>query len=211
MYWEKLLYNYSIKKNEKQGGRPMGKELPLKKCSEIGYCGINCSLCPKRYTESRSHCGGCCGDKKLSIFDYCSFIPCAGVKRGIEFCGECEEYPCEKLEKYIKKDSYVTHKNVIPNLDRIKEGKLEELLKESEEKKEVLEYLLERYNSGRNKSFYCQALSLLDFEKIKKTVERADNMVKELPLKERSKFMRTNIESLAMKEKVNLKLRKKPE
>jgi hypothetical protein len=41
-------------------------------------------------------CDGCRADRMSSFCKSCSFRSCAD-KKGISFCSECEEYPCEKL------------------------------------------------------------------------------------------------------------------
>ncbi len=45
-------------------------------------------------------CNGCRSDK-LSFFckEMCVMKPCA-EKKGVDFCSECDEYPCEALRKF---------------------------------------------------------------------------------------------------------------
>lgn len=91
----------------------MAKTNILKKYPKIGYCGINCVLCPRYYTDGESRCSGCCGDMINISFNYCPFVNFAGKKKQLEFCSECDEFPCSKFGKFKDIDSFVTHKNII--------------------------------------------------------------------------------------------------
>ena len=45
-------------------------------------------------------CHGCRSDKRgIYCRNYCEFTKCAADK-GIDFCGECSEYPCVKLKTF---------------------------------------------------------------------------------------------------------------
>lgn len=45
------------------------------------------------------HCDGCRSENRFAYCDTCKMASCA-EERGIEFCGECEEYPCKELEEF---------------------------------------------------------------------------------------------------------------
>jgi hypothetical protein len=83
----------------------------------IGYCGFNCHLCAARsddpavrqrlvdgwrrylghtmYTAENVHCAGC-REQGCHADTVCEARPCAEA-RGIDSCGACHEYPCEKV------------------------------------------------------------------------------------------------------------------
>jgi len=42
------------------------------KYPEIGICGLSCRLCPRYHTESKSRCGGCKSEFRMSAG--CPFI-----------------------------------------------------------------------------------------------------------------------------------------
>jgi hypothetical protein len=47
-------------------------------------------------------CNGCRSEKRSYWCEHiCQIKPCAD-KRGIEFCGECDEYPCDMLKDFQK-------------------------------------------------------------------------------------------------------------
>lgn len=64
-------------------------------------------------------CHGC-RSEKLGVFcrNYCKMIRCAAEK-GFNFCGECQEYPCEELKTF---QSRMPHRNELwKSQERIKE------------------------------------------------------------------------------------------
>jgi hypothetical protein len=106
----------------------------------IAPCGMNCGLCTEYLALSRGleksrmlwHCKGCRPRNKQ-----CAFIKKKCEKLGrsqVEFCIECEEFPCEliiELDKsYQKKYNY----SFIDNLEYIKEHGMEAFLRSQEEK-----------------------------------------------------------------------------
>ena len=44
-------------------------------------------------------CYGCRSEKRIALFEKCKMVKCAAEK-GVSFCIECEEYPCEDLKKF---------------------------------------------------------------------------------------------------------------
>ena len=106
----------------------------------IAPCGMNCNVCSnylalKNDTKNRGvklpYCIGCRPRNKK-----CSFVKkkCSRLLNDeINFCYECEEFPCELLAKLSK--GYEKYRiSMIENLQYIKEHGLEKFL-ESERKK----------------------------------------------------------------------------
>ena len=60
------------------------------------YCGLDCSACELR--ES-AHCGGCVATQGHPFHGACEIAACA-VERRREFCGECADFPCERLKAF---------------------------------------------------------------------------------------------------------------
>jgi len=50
-------------------------------------------------TIEETKCNGCRSDKKTPYCNSCNFTKCASQK-GIDFCGECVEYPCTELKDF---------------------------------------------------------------------------------------------------------------
>ena len=78
-------------------------------------------------------------------------------------------------------------------------------------KRQILEYLLERYNDGRKKTLFCTAVNFLTLEDLKAVLIQAEteNRLQDLPLKERAAGIAELIQELARQKGISLKLRKK--
>jgi predicted RNA-binding Zn-ribbon protein involved in translation (DUF1610 family) len=50
-------------------------------------------------TVEDMRCYGCHAEKRLISCEMCKMVQCA-TEKGIDFCIECEEYPCEDLKKF---------------------------------------------------------------------------------------------------------------
>jgi hypothetical protein len=87
----------------------------------------------------------------------------------------------------------------------------EEYQKEQGEKADILKWLLDNYNDGRKKSFFCLAVNLLELEDLK-TIKRQVSLEDEvdgLPIKERAACVKRMLEDKARERQIELKLRKK--
>ena len=108
----------------------------------IAPCGMNCGICSgylaKKY-DIRSkgvrmtYCAGCRPRDKQ-----CAFLKkrCETLLNGrVEYCFECESYPCERL-RHIDKRYFLSQfrMSMIENLEYIKEYGMEKFLEKEEEK-----------------------------------------------------------------------------
>ena len=103
-------------------------------------CGIFCGACrqyllwKKDLLEERGYKTGCKGCRIRN--KNCAFIrrDCPALrKKELEFCYECEKFPCQKLQKM---DNYYQEKysvNMVKNLKRIEDVGVDKWLKEQEE------------------------------------------------------------------------------
>jgi hypothetical protein len=87
----------------------------MKKFEALAYCGLYCGGC-KNYKE-KMNCMGCRFEK--SLVDDCPTRACA-VKRGLLYCGDCEEFPCPSLKGFYE-DGMRHHAMAFQNVLRIKE------------------------------------------------------------------------------------------
>jgi hypothetical protein len=79
------------------------------------------------FSEEESKCYGCRSDKRLPYCEKCMMSACA-KERGIDFCSECDEYPCDELKRF---QSAMPHRiELWVNLDRIKSVGHKQWLKE---------------------------------------------------------------------------------
>jgi len=192
----------------------MTKEYPVKKYPTVACCGLDCGLCPIYYTKGPSRCPGCCGSDFFNKHPSCSIITCCVKQHNFETCGECKEFPCSKIDKWDKYDSFISHKVSLTNLTLIKEKDLEEFLSQQQKRIELLEKMLEDFNEGRSKSFYCITTALLSIEDLEKAVEDSIKQIKEeriakIDLKTKSKILRENLTKLAKDRSIELKLTRK--
>jgi hypothetical protein len=101
----------------------------------IAPCGINCGICSRHLALKNnirskgikiSYCTGCRPRNWV-----CSFIKrdCSLLLNGkVQFCYECEDFPCAKLSKLDMKYKTTFRMSPIENLRNIKENGVEKFL-----------------------------------------------------------------------------------
>ena len=139
----------------------------LKAYPTIWVCGLDCGLCPRYFTVGPSRCPGCGGPRFSEKHPSCAFITCCGKKRELEVCGQCPEFPCSKFkgeEEYrkLESSSYPPSRSMLSNLRFVKEEGIEKFVVLQTERIRLLETMIERYDEGRSKSFFCRAAALLE-------------------------------------------------
>ena len=115
-------------------------EQKIKEMNLAAPCGMYCGTCrqylalKKNLLEEKGFKRGCEGCRVRN--KNCTFIRkfCAKIrKKEIDFCFECEEFPCEGRKRiddiYIERYNY----SFVDNLNRIKEIGVKKWLKEQEE------------------------------------------------------------------------------
>lgn len=107
----------------------------------IAPCGMNCNVCSNYLalvndTKSKGvklpYCIGCRQrDKKCSfVKKKCNKL----LKSEINFCYECNKFPCELIIKLGRGYEKHYHMNMVDNLNKIKEFGMEQFLKTEEKK-----------------------------------------------------------------------------
>jgi hypothetical protein len=178
------------------------KKYTIKKYPTIGVCGLDCGLCPRYYTDGPSRCPGCAGPDFFNKHPSCSFITCCVKKRNLEVCGECSDFPCSKFksdEEYhqVKESSsYPSYKKVMPNLNFIKGYGIEKFVEQQNLRIKLLETMIENFNDGRSRSYFCRAAVLLYLENLKKSLEKVTDKIKvekikQDDFKEKAKILKT--------------------
>lgn len=176
---------------------------------EFSACGLNCGLCPRYHTDGSSRCPGCGGEGFFRQRPKCGVISC-NRRKGIEFCYRCDEFPCSKIEKADAVDSFITHLNMLSDSRRAQHIGLEGYAAELDQKMAILRLLLDKYNDGRRKSFYCTAVNLLELGDLKDVFAQVERQVDaEGPVKERSAQAAKIFQARADELGISLKLRKK--
>lgn len=181
----------------------------LKHYETIACCGIDCGLCPRFHTKGDSACPGCGGVNFKEKHPSCGFLTCCVVKKGLEVCSDCSEYPCKRFDSEKEGyDSFVTHRMVFANLDRIKDKGIEPFIAIQNIRMDVLKELLERFDEGRSKSFYCLSCALLPMETLIEIKEFARHLSESLELKEKSRLIKNRMNTMAESLNIELKLNK---
>jgi len=167
---------------------------------QFSACGLNCGLCSRYYTAGSSRCPGCAGEGFSEVHPPCGILSCC-QRKGLEYCFECEEFPCVKFDKWGDGDSFITHKNFLSDMKKAKYNGIEVYKAELNEKIGILEMLLKNHNNGRCKGLYCLAVNLLSLEDIRAVKENINNAFD-------SKIVVRLLEEMAEHRGISLKLRK---
>jgi len=169
----------------------------------FSLCGLNCGLCPMKLD---GHCPGCGGGEGNQS---CKIARCSIQHGKMEYCNQCQEFPCDKYGKADEYDIFITHRNWKQDFEKMKEMGVEAYNSEQIQK---LEILLEDYNDGRRKSFFCLAVNLLDLEDLKTVMEHLaeEKQIESFTLKEKSAYVVKQFQSIAEQRGVALKWDRKP-
>lgn len=187
----------------------------LKKYPTIGVCGLDCGLCPRYYTVGSSRCPGCGGPDFLNKHPSCSFITCCVKKKNFEVCAECSDFPCSKFksnEEYqqVKESSsYPPYKKVMPNLNFIKEHGIKNFVEQQKKRIKLLEIMIENFDDGRSRSFYCKATAFLDLINIEDSLDKATQKIKANNIKSdytkaKAKILNDILNEIAFKDGIEL-------
>lgn len=115
--------------------------------SLIAPCGMNCALC-SRYLAfkndlkakgiNHTYCMGC---RQQNIICSCIKKKCSLIyKDEIDYCYECNEYPCKAVNKLDKRYRKFYRMSEIDNLNFIKEYGMQKFLKQQEKKWECKKF-----------------------------------------------------------------------
>jgi len=176
----------------------------------FSLCGLSCGLCPRHQTEGVSKCPGCGGPEFHLKHPSCAVITCASKHGGVEFCFQCEAFPCDRYKKPSRVDSFISYRNVLADFERAAAAGLETYLAELREKIDLLAFLIRDCNDGRSKGFYGLAVNLLDLDDLRAIrAEIGETIVpREADPKIRAGQVRRLFEDAARRRKIELKLRK---
>ena len=179
--------------------------------TEIGVCGLSCRLCPAYHRETKSKCEGCKSEYRMGA--PCPFNTCAVKKRGIDFCGFCNENSnCVRWRKFREGgkqyDSIVCYQRLEDNIDFIQKYGMEEFQKQQKAREKLLRVFLAEFNEGRSKTLYCIAATLLEIDELESVLEKARAKSKGLEIRAKSEVMRSFLNEIAKEKNYLLKIRK---
>ena len=181
------------------------------KYPEIGVCGLSCRLCPGYVMKTKSRCPGC--KTKWRFGGPCSILHCA-VKRNIEFCGNCDDSKiCEKWKRHREigkeQDSFKCYQKLEDDIVFIQKNGLAEFRRTQKAREKLLWKMLNNFNEGRSKSYYCLVATVLEARELEEALKEAKNRSKGLDIKEKAKLLHSIFDEIALKKNYSLKLRRK--
>ncbi|RLF33512.1 MAG: hypothetical protein DRN07_02380 [Thermoplasmata archaeon] len=141
-------------------------------------------------------------------------------KRNLEVCAECSDFPCSKFkseEEYQQLEessSYPSYKKVMPNLNFIKKHGIEKFVEQQKKRVRVLETMIENFDDGRSRSFFCKAATLLDLTSLENSLEVASKKIKaeniaSNNIKAKAKILKSILNEIALTKGVELVKRKR--
>ena len=181
------------------------------KYPEIGVCGLSCRLCPRYQSEGESRCFGCKTESRMVAG--CPFITCAVKKKGIEFCWDCKVgATCEKWKKHRESgklhDSFKCYQKLEEDISFVLKNGVDAFERSQEQKEELLKQMLQEFNEGRSKNYYCIAATVLETDELKKALDEAREGAGEMDIKDRSKKLHSILYKIAAQRGYHLRLRK---
>lgn len=143
----------------------------------------------------------------------CPFITCAVKRKGVEFCWDCgENGTCQKWEKHRDAgkghDSFKCYQKLEDDIAFIRKNGVAEFERSQKAREELLREMLQDFNEGRSKSYFCIAATVLEIAELKEALDEAREGSEGLPLKGRSRLLHSMLDDIAARKYYNLKLRK---
>lgn len=181
------------------------------KYPEIGICGLSCRVCPNYHRDTNSRCLGCKTESRMAVG--CPFITCALHKKEVEFCWDCEESKtCEKWKKHReagkRADSFKCYQKIEDDIGFIQKNGVPEFVKSQQIREQLLREMLQEFNEGRSKSYYCIVATVLEIDEIKESLAKARADSKGREIKDKSKLLHSLFDEIALQKRYCLKLRK---
>ncbi len=113
------------------------------------------------------------------------------------------------LDSAKHQDSFLSHRPLAASFAFIGKYGIKEFARREREKERFLTSLIDNYNDGRSKSFYCISCQLIPMDKLRKVVGNVETKItKDTNIKEKAKLTRAAISSIAKSLQIDLKLRK---
>ena len=186
-------------------------EYKQREYSLFSACGLNCGLCPRHQMNGTSKCSGCSGEGFLMVHPACGVLSCS-QRKGIEYCHQCDEYPCKKYDGANQSDSFITHLKQFCDMNKVKTLGIDDYRNEINEKVSILETLLSNYDDGRRKGLFCLAVNLLEIQDVRHVMEQISNQTQiGHSVKDKATTAVQLFQRMAEQRNLALKLRKKSE
>jgi len=108
----------------------------------------------------------------------CPFITCAIKKKGVEFCWDCDEHEtCEKWKKSrefgTQHDSFKSRQSLEHDINTMIYHGVDQFIHDQYIRELLLKQMLEQFNDGRYKSYYCIAATVMRKNEIEQVLSEA--------------------------------------
>jgi hypothetical protein len=178
---------------------------------EIGICGLSCRLCPNYHMDTQSRCLGCKSEGRIAAG--CPFITCAIRKKGVEFCWDCEESAlCERWRRHRESgkrgDSFKCYQTLEDDIAFIKRDGVAVFQDMQKVREQFLKRMLQEFNEGRSKRYYCIASTVLEIDELKGALDAAHQHSQGLSVREKSTLLHSLLDEIASRRHYCLTLRK---
>ena len=102
----------------------------------------------------------------------------------------------------------------MPNLNFIKKHGIEKFVEQQKKRVRVLETMIENFDDGRSRSFFCKAATLLDLTSLENSLEVASKKIKaeniaSNNIKAKAKILKSILNEIALTKGVELVKRKR--
>ena len=168
----------------------------------FSLCGLNCALCPM---QIRGECSGCFNGSTCS--QTCPIAPCSVKHGGVDYCFQCEEYPCKRYDGIDRHDSLISHRNQKRDMAKAKEMGIDAYLAEQRAKKEILTRFLKDYGDGTKEVFFCLAVNMLEVEDLQNTLSLVDSQSHGLSIHDKAEQLEQQLRECAAVRRIPLVLR----
>ena len=134
-------------------------------------------------------------------------------KKGIEFCWQCEESTtCKKWSEHREAgkrvDSFKCYQTLEDDISYIQKNGVEDFQKKQKIREQLLIEMLQNYNEGRSKSYYCIAATVLQIEELNAALTQAKKDSSKLDIKIKSKILHSILDEIAKRKNYFLKIKK---
>lgn len=108
-----------------------------------------------------------------------------------------------------KYDSFKCYQKLEDDIAFIQKNGLAEFRKTQKIREKLLWKMLNEFNEGRSKSYYCIAATVFKVDELEKAIAKAKKSSKDLNIKEKAKLLHSIFDRVAEKKNYYLKLRKR--
>lgn len=100
-------------------------------------CGVYCGACPS-FEKTCWGCGSADKNQKRKSKWGCKIRSCCFDERNLDFCIDCEDFPCNLTEKlknsYFNQDKFQYRHEIYDNLEKIKEIGVQSWVQEQQDR-----------------------------------------------------------------------------